>query len=68
MTLDYKKAYEGVIESMDKEFLRGAEALYHHLQNTIIGHTQDDAISIEVMKFLKPIRKRCISGKGVAPK
>lgn len=55
--IDYKKACEEAIDSMDKEFLRGVEALYHYLQDKIIGNTQDDAISIEVLKFLKPLRK-----------
>lgn len=59
--LDYKKACEDAIASMDKEFLRGAEALYHHLQDTLIGHTPYDAVSLEILKFLKPLRKRCNS-------
>ncbi len=56
--LDYKEACEEALDSMESEFLRGAEALYHHLQDTIIGKTEDDAISIEVLKFLKPLRKK----------
>ncbi len=56
--LDYKQACEDALESMDSELLRGAESLYHHLQSSIIGCDGLDAISIEVLKFLKPLRKR----------
>jgi len=56
--LDYKKACEEALDKMEEEFIRGAEALYHYLQDTIIGHTQNDAISVEVLKFLKPLRRK----------
>ncbi len=56
--LNYKQACEDALESMDSEFLRGAESLYNYLQSSIIGHDGLDAISIEVLKFLKPLRKR----------
>ena len=47
-----------VVRLLDEEFLRGAEALYHHLQHTIIGYSKTDAISIEILKFLRPLRKK----------
>ncbi len=56
--INYKQACEDALELIDSEFLRGAESLYHHLQSSIIGHDELDAISIEVLKFLKPLRKR----------
>jgi len=32
--LDYKKACEEALNQLDDEFWRGAEALYHHLQDS----------------------------------
>ena len=55
--LDYKKACENALNQLEDEFWRGAKALYHHLQENIIGFSGDDAISLEVSKFLKRRKK-----------
>ena len=55
--LDYKKACEDALNQLEDEFWRGANALYHHLQEKIIGFSGDDAISLEVSKFLKRRKK-----------
>ena len=58
--INYRKIAEECPKLMDEEFLRGAESLYHYLQDKIIGFSGNDALSKEVLNFLKPLRKRIV--------
>lgn len=56
--LNFEKAAEEAILNLSDEFYRGAEALYHHLQATIIGFSGSDAISSECKRFFKIIKSK----------
>lgn len=51
--MDYKEACEDLLKQNKEEFIKGAKALYHYLQDKIIGHSGNDAVSIEVLKFIR---------------